>query len=166
MSTTRTRIDDHTEVSVESTPFAVTVEAVTEIAASAGAAWRVLSDTDRYPRWNPFVTSFDGPLTAGERITVTLALPDRKPQTMRPRLVTVDDGRSFEWLGRVGIRGILDGRHRFTLEPVGADRCRLIHHERLSGMLVPMFRSMLTVDTPKAFVALNQALAREAAGRG
>lgn len=166
MSTTRIRIDEHTEVTVESTAFAVAVQAVTEIAAPVDAVWHVLSATDRYSSWNPFVTSFTGTLVAGERITVTLALPRRKPQTMKPTLVSVTPGLGFEWLGRVGAPGILDGRHRFVLEPLGADRCRLVHHERLSGMLVPMFRTMLTVNTPEAFVALNQALAREAVRHG
>jgi len=166
MSTTRTRIDEQTELTVHTTAFSVTVEAVTEIAASAETVWTVLSATDRYPSWNPFVTSFAGTLAAGERITVTLSLPRRKPQVMKPTLMSVTPGVGFEWLGRVGMPGILDGRHRFVVEPLGADRCRLVHHERLSGMLVPMFRSMLTVNTPEAFVALNQALAREAARRG
>jgi hypothetical protein len=166
MSTTRTRIDDQTEVTVDSTAFAVTLQAVTVIAASADTVWQILSATDRYPSWNPFVTSFEGTLAAGERITVTLALPRRKPQSMKPTLVSVTPGKGFEWLGHVGVPGILDGRHRFALEPLGADRCRLVHHERLSGMLVPMFRSMLTVNTPEAFVALNQALARQAVRHG
>jgi len=163
MSSTRTRVDDHTEVAVEITPFAVTVEAVTEIAASAETAWRILSDTGRYAEWNPFVTSFTGSLSAGQRITVTLALPRRPARAMKPTVVAVEPGRGFEWLGRVGLPGVLDGRHRFMLEEIGPERCRLVHRERLSGVLVPMFRTMLTVDTPEAFVALNRALADRAA---
>lgn len=163
MTTTNTRIDDTTRLSIESTPFSVTVAAVTEIDAPPHVAWAVLADTERYPGWNPFVTRFEGVLAVGQRINVTLTLPGRKPQKMRPRLVEVDIGRRFVWLGRVALPKILDGRHSFTIEATGVDSCRLIHHERLSGVLVPAFRSILTENTPEAFVALNQALARQAA---
>ncbi len=165
MANGSTRVDDTTSVSVESTPFSVTIEAVTEIPAPAAAAWAVLADTERYPSWNPFVTRFDGSLDVGRRIDVTLALPGRKPQTMHPRMVEVHPGRRFAWLGRVGVPKILDGRHSFTVEATGADRCRLIHHERLSGVLVPIFRSVLTESTPEAFIALNQAAAHQAVDR-
>lgn len=166
MSKTTTRIDDVTSVVVDSTTFAVTIEAITEMKVPAATAWTVLSATDRYREWNPFVTRFDGALEPGHKISVTLALPRRKPQTMTPRILTVDEGCGFTWLGRVGFPGVLDGRHSFTIEPVTSDQCRLIQHEKLSGMLVPLFRSMLTDNTPEAFVALNQALARRAADRG
>lgn len=166
MSTTQTRIDEATTVSVTTTAFAVVVEAVTAIDAPPEAVWAILADTSHYAGWNPFVTRFEGALEEGEQIGVTLALPGRKPQDMRPRVVAVDPGRHFQWLGRVGVPGVLDGRHSFTVEPLGPDRSRLVQHERLSGALVPMFRKMLTVNAPEAFVALNQALAREVARRG
>jgi hypothetical protein len=166
MSTTHTQIDEHTSVSIETTPFSVTISAITEINASIEAAWHTLSDIASYPSWNPLVTNFDGELVAGNRISVTLALPGKKPHRMKPTLLSVHEGRGFEWLGRIGLPGLFDGRHRFTLEPLDTHRCKLVHHERLSGLLVPMFRSMLTVNTPEGFVALNHALAQQAVGRG
>jgi hypothetical protein len=55
---------------------------------------------------------------------------------------------------------ILDGRHDFTLHQSTPGSVTLIQHERLSGALVPLFRTMLTMQTPRAFAALNDALAR------
>src|SRR5579883_95952 len=55
-----------TEHTVAVRPFAVTVEATTELAAPAAKAWKVLADTAAYPEWNPFVNSFDGPLAVGQ----------------------------------------------------------------------------------------------------
>src|SRR5579871_2089178 len=120
-----------TECSVAVRPFAVTVEATTELAVPATKAWKVLADTAAYPEWNPFVTAFDGPLAVGHRVRVELSLPGRKPQRMRPRLVEVVPGRSFTWLGSVGVRGLFDGRHHFEIVPEGEDRCRLVQSERL-----------------------------------
>ncbi|HVM67476.1 MAG TPA: SRPBCC domain-containing protein [Acidimicrobiales bacterium] len=148
-----------TEVSVEKRAFAVTVGASTDLDVPAERAWKVLTDTERYPQWNPFVTRLEGALTLGERLRVVLCLPGRKPQEMRPRLVDVEPGRSFTWLGSVGVRGVFDGRHHFEVIPVDDGHSRLVQSERLSGLLVPLFKPMLTGPTPAAFVALNDALA-------
>lgn len=151
-----------TQVQVETRTFAVTITATTEIEASPERVWQVLTDTTAYPRWNPFVRRLDGALEVGRRIEVDLQPGERKPQTMRPTIVDVQPGRSFTWLGHVGVPGLLDGRHSFAVEPAGAG-ARLIQHEVLSGALTPVFRSMLTRDTPKAFQASNDALAARAA---
>lgn len=147
-----------TAPTVTTTAFSVNVTATTRIAAPAEAVWAVLADTDRYGSWNPFVRRFDGPLRPGERITVELHLEGRKPQTMRPEVVAVEAGRYFEWLGGFGVGGVFDGRHRFEVIAVDSGHCDLVQSERLSGLLVPFFKKMLTGPTPVAFVALNEAL--------
>lgn len=52
---------------------------------------------------------------------------------------------------------MFDGRHSSTVEADGAGS-RLVHAERLSGLLVPAFRGMLTGATPAASTAMNEAL--------
>jgi hypothetical protein len=146
-----------TQITHTSTAFAVDIRAQTPIAASGDAAWSVLADTASYAEWNPFVYRLDGEVREGARVEVELRLEGRKPQHMRPTIVDVVDGRAFEWLGGFGVRGVLDGRHRFEIRPTGPTRCELLHTERLSGLLVPLFRSMLTTATPAAFLALNDA---------
>lgn len=143
---------------VVSTATRVEITATTPVAAPAEAVWAVLTDFEAYPDWNPFVRRLVGRLEVGERWEADLQPGAADPRTMRPRLVAVDPGRSFTWLGRVGLPGVLDGRHTFTVEPDG-EGSRLVQHEVLSGLLVPLFRRMLTVDTPAAFTASNDALA-------
>ncbi len=157
--TSATRIE-HT-----SSSFSVDIQARTTIAAPASAAWTVLADTTSYPEWNPFVRRLEGDLQRGSRLEVELQLGDRKPQRMRPTIVTLDEGRVLEWLGRVGFPGVLDGRHRFELRSTEATGCELVHSERLSGALVPAFRKLLTRDTPAAFVAYNEAFKRRVESR-
>ncbi len=146
-----------TRPTVEIRAFSVTVEAATPIEAPVEKAWEVLIDTDAYGSWNPFVRRIDGRLIVGEHIEVDLQLQGRKLQTMKPRLVTVEPGRSFEWLGHIGPRGVFDGRHRFEVRPAGDARCELVQSEVLSGAMVPFFKKMLTGPTPDAFIALNEA---------
>ena len=147
-----------TEINLERTAFAVTIIATTDIAAPPERVWAVLTDTGAYPEWNPFVRRLEGELREGSRLSVDLQPNDKKPTTMKPTVVAVQPGRSFTWLGRVGLPGVLDGRHTFTVEAT-VQGSRLVQHERLSGLLTPLFRTMLTVQTPEAFRASNDALA-------
>lgn len=151
-----------TRTQVDRSAFAVTITATTHIAASAERVWAVLTDTDSYPEWNPFVRRLDGDLTVGSKLSVDLQPNEKKPTTMRPKVVAVEPGKSFTWLGHVGIPGVLDGRHTFTVTAQSDGGCVLVQHEKLSGMLTPLFRSMLETDTPAAFVASNDALAARA----
>lgn len=154
-----------TAVQVDAHAFAVEITARTPIRAAAEDVWRILADTAAYPGWNPFVRRIEGRLAMGERLTVTLR-PAQKDQVLTPRVVDLQPGRSFTWLGRVEVPGLLDGRHHFAVEPAGdRSQCVLVQQERLSGLLVPAFRAMLTRDAPAAFAALNDALAVRAEGR-
>ncbi len=154
-----------TTTDVTTSALTVTITATTAIDAPAAVVWAVLSDTDAYPEWNPFVRALRGPLAVGRRVEVDLQLPGRKLRTMRPRITAVDEGRSFEWLGRVGVPRLFDGRHRFEVIADGADRCTLVQHEHLSGLLVPFVRSLLTGATPEGFTSLNEALEVRAVDR-
>lgn len=147
-----------TDVQVRSS--AVTVTATTPAPAAAALVGWVLTDTAAYPQWNPFVRRLDGDLVVGSRLTVVLQ-PAEKATTLRPRVVDVQPGRSFTWLGHIGVPGLLDGRLTFSVQTDGDD-ARLVQHETLSGVLVPLFRRMLTTDTPAAFVASDDALTARA----
>lgn len=151
-----------TSVQVEKTMFSVQITATTDIPVDPARVWAVLTDTAAYPHWNPFVRRLEGRLEVGSSLSVDLQPnPDKKAQTMRPKVVAVQAGRSFTWLGHVGVPGVLDGRHTFTVEPF-AGGSRLTQHEVLSGALTPLFRTMLTQGTPLAFAASNDALAKRA----
>jgi hypothetical protein len=81
-----------------------------------------------------------------------------------PTVTVVDEGRRLEWLGHLGVPGLFDGRHSFTLEPVDADSTRLTQAERFTGCLVP-FTGRLLRRTAAGFEEMNQAIAAEAVER-
>lgn len=128
-----------------------------EIDASPAAVWAILTDFAAYPGWNPFVTSLVGDLAVGERLVIRLAPPGGKPVTFKPTVTDVDAGRCFEWLGRLVVPGLFDGRHRFELLPDG-DGTRLLQTERFAGVLVPLMRRSLDTHTRAGFEAMNTAL--------
>lgn len=139
----------------------------TEIAIEAPdeVVWDVLVDLDRYPEWNPFVVESIGRVEVGERLVNRLQPPGGKAMTFKPTVSEVVPNRSFEWLGRLGVPGLFDGRHRFELRPTASGGTTLVHTEQFDGVLVRLMRSSLDTRTAAGFEAMNEALKTRAEAR-
>ena len=138
------------------------IESTVDIPASPATVWQVLTDTDRYDEWNPFMTELSGRLAVGERITVTIR-PGRRSMTFRPTVLAVEDGTLLRWRGRAGVPGIFDGAHE--LRVLAADGgARFVQREVFSGLLVPLMGKVLD-DTETGFAAMNAALRDRAVAR-
>jgi hypothetical protein len=134
------------------------LETTIQIDAPPSAVWAVLTDTDRYGEWNPFVRSIEGELRPGQRIRVRLRTPGGRDMTLKPKVLVAQRERELRWLGRLGLPRIFDGEHEFVLEGLsGGRRTRLVHAETFRGVLVP-FLGRVFADTEKGFVAMNEAL--------
>jgi hypothetical protein len=132
------------------------------IDAPAERVWSIISDFDRYPEWNPFVVQVEGSLEAGAELAVELRPPGGSAMKFRPRVTALTPGKKLEWLGHLLVSGLFDGEHRFEVLPMGKGSTRLIHSERFSGVLVPLFRRMLSTRTRDGFEAMNRALKHRA----
>jgi hypothetical protein len=84
--------------------------------------------------------------------------PGGRAATFKPTVTIADPPTTFAWLGRLGIPGLFDGRHRFDLEPGPNGGTLLRHRESFSGILVPFLRSSLDGATREGFEQMNQAL--------
>ncbi len=93
--------------------------------------WAALTTLPAYGEWNPFITSASGMLALGERLDLTIHPPGGRPMRFKPWVTAVDEHRYVEWLGRVGMPGIFDGRHSFTLTPLTGGRTLLQQSETL-----------------------------------
>ena len=131
------------------------------INASAERVWKVLTDFSSYPRWNPFITSIEGQLRQGNRLTNTLKNGD-KQFVFKPRVLEVTEQVSFSWLGSLFMKGLFDGTHYFRLEKTGANQVKLTHGEIFSGILSSSILKKIGSDTRDNFVRMNRALKQEA----
>jgi hypothetical protein len=134
-----------------------TIEAVTEIAAPVETVWAELTAVSAYAAWNPFITKFEGELVVGSRVEVRITPPGGRPMAFRPTITAVEEGRHLEWLGRLLLPGVFDGRHSFHLEAVGPGATRLTQAEEFSGLLVSLTGKTLE-KTRAGFEAMNEAL--------
>lgn len=132
------------------------IETHVDLPAVPSVVWEQLVDTASMGSWNPFITSLSGILEVGERLRVRIAPVGGRAMTFKPRVTVVEPGQRLEWLGTMGIPGLFDGRHSFTLTPLG-EGCRLVQAEDFSGALIP-FTGKLFSKTEAGFEAMNAAL--------
>ena len=132
-----------------------------DIDAPPRVVWDVLVDLDAYAEWNPFIVSSSGSVAVGERLTNRMEPPGGRGLTFKPVVTEVADQQVLEWLGRLGVPGIFDGRHRFELSEQGG-RTRLEQSESFFGILVPFMRKSLDGQTLQGFEAMNAALKERA----
>ena len=127
-----------------------------DIPAAPTLVWQILTATDQYADWNPFITQLDGELREGERLRLRVT-PGKRSMTFTPTVLAVQEHRLLRWRGRLGVRGIFDGVHEFRLEPLPDGGTRFIQRELFSGVLVPLLARVLD-DTVAGFVVMNEAL--------
>ncbi len=133
------------------------------IGAPAEKVWGVFAATDKWPEWNPFA-KVSGRLAVGERLTVEIKPPGKRPMTFRPTLVAFEKGRELRWLGHLLVRGLFDGEHGFRVRAEDTGRCRFEQFETFRGLLAAPIFLMVGEATRQGFEAMNRALKARAEG--
>jgi hypothetical protein len=113
------------------------IETGIQIDAPARRVWALLTDSARFPDWNPFIMRF------------------------KPTVLTVHPERELRWKGKLLIPGIFDGEHYFLLDPIGESRTHLTHGENFSGFLITALSATLSA-TEGGFNAVNVASKQQA----
>jgi hypothetical protein len=113
----------------------------------------------RYQEWNPLIVSARGKVAVGEKIDICIRLPGKPDMPYVVKILRIVQEREFVWIGRMKMKGILDGMHFFELDPQGPNRVRLVQREEFRGFLVPMvWRTFLDSRMREGFEAVNRSL--------
>src|SRR4051812_6314521 len=67
------------------------------IKAPAEVVWEILADLPAWKDWNPLYPEARGVVGFGELLTLTLALPEQKPQVIRPRILDWAPNEAIHW---------------------------------------------------------------------
>ncbi|HEX7339909.1 MAG TPA: SRPBCC domain-containing protein [Rhodanobacteraceae bacterium] len=129
-----------------------------DVAASPQRLWSVLTDFRRFPEWNPFIRSIQGSLRKGAKLDVRLGPPGGDIMAFKPMVTRVEPGRVLAWLGVLAAPWLFRGEHVFRLEPLEGGHTRMHQSETFGGLLLPLLRRRLEVDTRRGFEAMNKAL--------
>jgi hypothetical protein len=149
----------------EMVPVSMQLSTSIDIDADPGHVWQVLTDLARYRDWNPFITHAEGPVAVGQRLTLRMQPVGGRKVTIRPTVLEATPGRQLRWLGRLGVAGLFDGEHVFTITSRPDGGVRLTQEEQFRGLLVPLLARVLTTRTRPAFEAMNEALKHRAEQR-
>lgn len=128
------------------------------IQATPQRVWAVLTDFRNYSNWNPFIVSISGELVEGKRISASIQPPGSSGMKFKPRLLKVNPGVELRWLGNLLIPGLFDGEHIFELYENTDGSTTFVQREIFHGILVPLFRKMLDVNTVEGFNQMNRKL--------
>lgn len=133
------------------------------ISAAPEEVWDVLMDFASYPSWNSMVVDIRGEPSLGASLQTTIAMKSGRRMKFRPTVVEYEQGRRFGWLGKLWVRGLFDGLHRFEVVPADTGAV-FVHREEFRGLLPPLLGKVLK-DTHEGLVEMNEALAKEVARR-
>lgn len=135
------------------------IERSIQIDASASEVWNILSDTAKYPEWNPFIVSSAGDIRVGAQLNNTLRNQDSE-MNFKPTVLVAEQNRELRWIGHFGFPGVVDGEHYFIIEENTPGKVIFTQGESFSGFLVPIAGTSL--DVASSFDAMNTALKKRA----
>ena len=138
--------------------MALEIKTEIKINATPEEVWKILTDFNGYPNWNPFIKSIKGQVVIGEKITVRIEPPEAKGMTFKPKIVTFAKNIELSWLGHLLLPGLFDGKHKFELIDNGNGTITFIQSEKFRGLLVPFFKKQLKTNTKNGFIEMNKKL--------
>jgi len=167
MQDQRRQPDDHSVAESPSricreSPLRLTLHTEVVIGATPAQVWAVLTDFAGYGEWNQSIPAADGIARAGTMLRVTIHWPGLRSSPYALEILAAEPERELRWLGHFGRTGLMDGDHRFLIEPLGERRCRVIQTERFAGWLVPLFARWLRKNVLAGFESMNAALKERA----
>lgn len=128
------------------------------IKAKPERVWNILTDFKEYPNWNPFIKSIVGDAILGKRIKARIEPPNANGMTFTPKVLVFEENKEFKWIGNFILPGLFDGEHKFELLDTKDGYTTFIQSEKFNGILVPLFKKMLEVNTLNGFNLMNEKL--------
>lgn len=123
------------------------------IQASPDKVWKIFTDFDSYPKWNPFIKSIQGIVASGNKIKVSIT-----GMNFTPIVLQYQTNKQLIWKGVLMIPGLFDGEHRFILIDLGNGTTLFKQEETFSGILVPLFKNYLNSKIKSGYEAMNTKL--------
>ncbi len=134
-----------------------------DAAAPAATVWRVVTDLDRYPEWNPFVVGCRSTLEPGAPIVMRVRVLPFVTQPQRETVFEHLPGRRLSYGIAPLPLGALASRRAHEVESLAADRARYVSRFELSGWLAPVVEGLLGGRLRAGFTAMSHALVARAA---
>ena len=128
-----------------------------EIQASPEKVWQILTALDKWPEWNPFISSALGKAEVGAKVDISVPSGSKK-MVLHCKVIRVEPNRELCWKYHVLLPALFEGEHSFTIEPLGSNRVHFIDREIFHGWLVPLQAKDIDTNSRGGFEAMDKAL--------
>ena len=116
------------------TAFRLAIAVTKLIEAPSATVWNLLTDVRAQSKWNSTLTSIEGEVALGERVSFQVHVAPG--QTFSPKVVAYDEAKSMVWrLNRWPLL-VSDRTYRLTPHPHGATEFSI--DEVFQGLLLPL----------------------------
>jgi hypothetical protein len=126
--------------------------------------WEVIEDLPAWRRWNPFYTDAQGRFGFGETLTLTMSLPGREPQVIRPVVSDWTPGELVHWNLKL-FNGLVRTTRYIEIEKLTETGCIFSNGEIFHGLLSRYVPPKLRRAVRQGFNAMGEAVKREAEAR-
>jgi hypothetical protein len=117
------------------------------IQASEENIWKILTNLQDWPKWDPNCEKVEGTAGLGQKIKVFTKL---SPGRAFPLKVSeFVPNRKMTWTGGMPL-GLFKGERTYTLTPKGSGKVEFVMHEVFSGPLSPLIEKSIP-DMTEAF---------------
>ena len=128
-----------------------------DIDASPEYVWGMLTDFNKYPKWNPLIQSISGPLKMGAQVEAQIGLYDFDAVIVPMTVMDVTPNSLLRLRRQFVVPKLFDTDYIFTIEPISPNRVRLIQQEIFSGLFAPLLaRRGRDAETKHGLEALSQ----------
>ena len=137
------------------------------VAAPAHEIWKLVGDLAHWKDWNPLYTEAEGTLAFGAPLKLTLVLPGRKPQVIRPIVESWTPDELIHWKLKM-LGGLVRTIRYIEIEKLTDTGCIFSNGEIFDGLLGPLVARSMRGAIRSGFAAMGEAVKAkvEAAWRG
>ncbi|MBA2648581.1 MAG: SRPBCC domain-containing protein [Legionella sp.] len=139
-----------------------TVNTFIKICAPRAAVWKVITDFNSFPNWNPLIKRATGELHPGSQLNIAIAQENGGELLLKPKVLVSLPDRELRWKGKVGANFILTGEHFFVLKDFQGGT-ELEHGEIFKGF-ASLLLSMKTRALHQQFDDMNTLVKSRAEG--
>ena len=127
------------KATITRTAFRLAIAVTKSIDAPATTVWNLLTDLRAQSKWNSTLTSIEGKLAVGER--VSFKVPEAPGQTFSPKVVAYDAPKSMVW--RLNRWPLLVSERTYRLAPGAHGSTEITIVEVFQGLLLPLIAKSL-----------------------
>jgi hypothetical protein len=121
------------------TTFRLAIAVTKSIKAPNAIVWNLLTDLSAQSKWNSTLTSIEGKVRLGER--VSFKVPEAPGQTFSPKVVAYDEPNSMVW--RLNRWPLLVSERTYRLTPGSHGSTEFAIDEVFQGLLLPLIAKSL-----------------------